>query len=52
MTYVDLHLHSNCSDGADSPEVVVERAAALGIAAIALADHDTVAGVAAARKAA
>lgn len=44
--YVDLHLHSHCSDGSDAPELVVERAAALGIAAVALTDHDTLAGVA------
>jgi predicted metal-dependent phosphoesterase TrpH len=45
MAYVDLHLHSTCSDGSDSPARVVERAAALGIAAIALTDHDTLGGV-------
>lgn len=41
----DLHLHSNHSDGLDSPARVVERAAQLGIDAIALTDHDTTSGV-------
>ncbi len=45
MQYVDLHLHTHHSDGSDSPARVVQRAAALPIAAIALVDHDTVSGV-------
>ncbi len=52
MTWVDLHLHSRCSDGADAPETVVIRARNLGMAALALTDHDTVSGVPAARAAA
>ncbi len=43
--HVDLHLHSACSDGSDPPETVVERADSLGFAALAITDHDTVAGV-------
>lgn len=43
--YCDLHLHSNRSDGADTPARVVERAAEHGLAAIALTDHDTLAGL-------
>lgn len=43
---IDLHLHSTASDGALAPSEVVRRAAAAGLAAIALTDHDTVAGVA------
>jgi predicted metal-dependent phosphoesterase TrpH len=46
---VDLHSHSTASDGALPPEGVVETAAGAGLAAIALTDHDTLAGVAAAR---
>ena len=50
--YVDLHMHSTASDGARAPEDVVAAAAAAGLSAIALTDHDTIAGVAAARAAA
>lgn len=45
---VDLHLHSTASDGELSPEALVARAADVGLAAMALTDHDTVAGVPAA----
>jgi len=41
----DLHLHSRRSDGTDEPGRLVERAASLGLEAISLTDHDTVAGV-------
>ena len=40
----DLHLHSSASDGTDTPARVVARARDLGLAAIALTDHDTVGG--------
>ena len=46
MSEVDLHLHSTASDGCFSPEEVVRKAAELGLSVIALADHDTVDGVA------
>ncbi len=42
---VDLHTHSNASDGTDSPAALVAGAAEAGLAAIALTDHDTVAGL-------
>jgi hypothetical protein len=41
---VDLHIHTTCSDGRETPEVVVYRAARAGLKAIAITDHDTVAG--------
>ena len=43
--HVDLHLHSLHSDGILAPAELVERGARLGLQAIALADHDTVAGI-------
>ncbi len=43
--YADLHIHSTASDGRLSPSAVVELAREKGFACIALADHDTVAGV-------
>lgn len=42
---VDLHLHSTASDGRLEPEEVVARAAAVGLSAIALTDHDSLAGI-------
>jgi 3',5'-nucleoside bisphosphate phosphatase len=44
----DLHSHSDASDGTTPPADVVRRAAAAGLDVIALTDHDTVAGHAAA----
>jgi len=43
--FVDLHLHSNCSDGLFSPAEVVRRASEAGLAAIALCDHDNLDGI-------
>ena len=45
---MDLHVHSTASDGSLPPERVVERARAAGLTAMALTDHDTVAGAPAA----
>ena len=42
---VDLHTHSTASDGTDSPAQLVARAHGLGLAAIALTDHDTLSGL-------
>ena len=46
---VDLQVHSNCSDGTDTPEALVDKAAAAGIRVLAVTDHDSVLGVAAAQ---
>lgn len=45
----DLHCHSTASDGLLKPADLVARAAANGVAALALTDHDEVAGLAEAR---
>jgi 3',5'-nucleoside bisphosphate phosphatase len=42
---IDLHTHSNCSDGVLTPAELVARAAAAGVQVLALTDHDTVAGL-------
>ena len=52
MARLDLHTHSTCSDGTRPPEWVVQQAADNGVELIALTDHDTLAGVKAARGAA
>lgn len=44
--HFDLHAHSVCSDGHDTPERIVEMASAAGLAGIALTDHDTGEGIA------
>jgi predicted metal-dependent phosphoesterase TrpH len=41
-----LHIHSTCSDGSFTPREIVKLARAKGLKAIAIADHDTVEGVA------
>ena len=41
----DLHNHSTCSDGELRPAEVIEQAAAKGLEAVALTDHDTIAGL-------
>lgn len=41
---IDLHTHSNASDGTDSPAGLVVQAAAAGIDVLAITDHDTTAG--------
>ncbi|WP_159810485.1 PHP domain-containing protein [Cellulomonas citrea] len=49
---VDLHTHSSASDGTQPPEVLVAAARDAGLDVVALTDHDTTAGWAAARAAA
>ncbi|NQX15969.1 PHP domain-containing protein [Rathayibacter sp. VKM Ac-2857] len=44
----DLHTHSLVSDGTEPPEVLVRAAAAAGLDGVALTDHDTTRGWAAA----
>ncbi len=41
---IDLHLHSTWSDGRLTPTQVVQRAAEIGLEAVAIADHDVVGG--------
>lgn len=41
---IDLHTHSTCSDGTDSPTALVKKAAAAGITVLGVADHDTTSG--------
>jgi predicted metal-dependent phosphoesterase TrpH len=47
---VDLHMHSTASDGSRSPAEVVRAAKRASLAAIALTDHDSVAGLPEARQ--
>jgi predicted metal-dependent phosphoesterase TrpH len=48
---IDLHTHSTASDGTDTPAELVANAAAAGLDALAITDHDTTAGWEAARAA-
>lgn len=48
---IDLHVHSSASDGTDPPAEVMRRAAVAGLDVVALTDHDTMAGLRAAREA-
>jgi 3',5'-nucleoside bisphosphate phosphatase len=41
---IDLHTHSNASDGTEPPAEVMRRARLAGLDVVALTDHDTVAG--------
>jgi len=46
---IDLHTHSNHSDGTLTPAALVQRAVAAGVQVLALTDHDTVSGLQEAR---
>ncbi len=48
----DLHVHTTCSDGSYTPDEVVDLARRSGLAAVAITDHDTLAGIGPARSAA
>lgn len=50
--YIDLHVHSNESDGTLAPQEVIHLAKSKNLSAIALTDHDTISGLPAARTAA
>jgi predicted metal-dependent phosphoesterase TrpH len=52
MTHYDLHCHSTASDGALSPQALVERAVQQGVDVLALTDHDGTEGINAALQAA
>ena len=51
MKTIDLHVHTTASDGTASPAEAVRLASELGLAAIAVTDHDTVSGYAEAAEA-
>lgn len=48
-SFIDLHAHTTASDGSLSPAQLVRAAAAEGLAALAVTDHDTVGGLEEAR---
>lgn len=50
MGNVDLHTHTTCSDGTYSPSELVALASSKGLQAVAITDHDTIAGLSEARK--
>ncbi len=41
---IDLHAHTNHSDGKDTPTELVQNAAKAGVEVLAITDHDTVSG--------
>ena len=41
---LELHCHTTCSDGTLTPEQLVEAAISAGVKALAITDHDTLAG--------
>jgi 3',5'-nucleoside bisphosphate phosphatase len=41
---IDLHLHTNMSDGRDTPAGLISRCAAAGLTVLAVTDHDTICG--------
>ena len=51
MKKIDLHVHTNISDGSEPPESTVAHAKELGMAAIAITDHDSTGAVKAAQAA-
>jgi len=49
---IDLHMHTTASDGDYAPEALIELAKDHGVTTLAVTDHDTTDGIAAARRAA
>ena len=41
---IDLHTHTTCSDGTDSPRELVNKAIAQGLEVLGISDHDTTSG--------
>lgn len=41
---IDLHTHTNCSDGTDSPRELVNKAIVQGLDVLGISDHDTTSG--------
>jgi predicted metal-dependent phosphoesterase TrpH len=41
---IDLHTHTTCSDGTDTPFALVKKALSAGITTLAITDHDSTAG--------
>ena len=41
---IDLHTHTNCSDGTDSPRDLVNKAIVQGLEVLGISDHDTTSG--------
>jgi len=42
--YIDLHVHSDHSDGRMTPQQIIDRGLALGLKAVAVTDHDCLSG--------
>lgn len=44
-SYIDMHIHTICSDGTWTPSEIVERSLEIGLKAISITDHNTIDGV-------
>lgn len=47
---IDLHVHSNISDGSDRPSDIIKKAKKIGLHAVTLTDHDSIDGLEEARR--
>ncbi|MDR1418023.1 MAG: PHP domain-containing protein [Endomicrobium sp.] len=43
--FIDMHIHTNCSDGTFSPREVIEYASRVKLSAISITDHDSISGI-------